>query len=290
MTPRRKTTKRKRKHVTAHRRALADPIVAKLIAGLRKRWKAMDGIERGDRLRELAALGCSTRGLGKKLRQSATTIRRHMELATLPTKDRDAVKAGASAKKILADKAILDRQRRRKRRITDDRKTGVLSDEVADIILEFCRGGEYPLRAPILEAEFATFINSVALLLFEFEARGQRGIKATKRMGIVGLFEQTQPPVFEETFWMESQAEWLANIVLAKGPECPIRTTALDKAVRRAVELKVKARDERTPLEAFHDQAIRKDIRYAELYASLRPGYYPGGVHSMRKQGSKPVS
>lgn len=203
--------------MTAHRRALADPNVAKFIACLRKCWKVSDGVERGDRLRELAAFGCSTRGLGKKLRQSATTIRRQMELATLPIKDRDAVKAGASAKKILADKAILDRQWRRERRITDDRKTAALSDEVAGIILEFRRGGEYPLRAPILEAEFTDFIKSVALLILEFEARGRRGIKATKRMGIVGLFEQTEPPVSKETFWMEYQAEWLANIIARSG-------------------------------------------------------------------------
>ncbi len=288
MTPPRKAPKRTRKHVTAHRRALKDPHVVKLIAGLRKRWKLIDGIERGDRLRALAALGCSTRGLGKKLRQSATTIRRHLDLAALPTKSRQAVKAGASAKMILAKKADLDRQRRIRQRIVEDQKTGALSDEVADIILEFCRGEGDPSRTPILESEIADFMQSVAFCLGDCEARWQCGIKATKRMGIVGLFERTKPPVAAEN-WMEYQTEWLANIVLAKAPELQIRMAALYKAVRRAVELKV-ATDQRTPLEAFHEQAVRKFIRHAELYTSLRPQYYPGGVYRMRKQGSKPVS
>jgi hypothetical protein len=32
-------------------------------------------------------------------------------------------------------------------------------------------------------------------------------------MAIVGLFEQTQPPVSEETFWMGAQAKWLADLI-----------------------------------------------------------------------------
>lgn len=285
MTPRRGTAKRKRKRLTAHRRAIADPNIAKLVAGLRKRWKAIDGIERGDCLRELAVLGCSTRGLGKKLRQSATTIRRHMELAGLPIAQRRAVKAGASAKKILSDKAILDRQRRRKKRIDDDRKTGALSDEVADIILEFCRGGEDPPRASISRADFKVFINSVALLLFQFEARGQRSIKTSRKMGVVGLFEQTRSPVSEETFWLGAQAEWLAHIVWANAQERPIWESSLIKAERRVAELDGKGT--RTPLEVFSDnRARRADIGNGP---GIRP-HFPGGAYRMTRQGRGPVS
>jgi hypothetical protein len=283
-SPRRNGAKRTRKNVTGHRRALADPDVAKLIAGLRKRWKAIDGIERGDHLRELTNLGCSRRGLGKGLRQSATTIRRHIELAALPIAQRRAVEAGASAKKILADKAILDRQRRRKKRIDDNRKTGALSDEVADIILEFCRaGGNLPLT-PILEAEITEFMSGVAINLSRLEVGGQPGIKATKRLGIAGLFEQAQPPANADTFWMDYQAEWLANIVLAKAPEHPIWEDALEKAKRRACELK--AKDERTPSQAYKDR-----LRHiAEIEAGPAPRPYRKGASSMRKQGLKPVS
>jgi IS30 family transposase len=117
---RRNTAKRTRKNVTRHRRAFTDPKVGKLVVSLRKRWSVLDGIERGDRLRALADRGCSTRGLGKKLRQSPTTIRRHLDLAAMPTKDRDAVKAGASAKKILANMADLKRRLRVRKRIAEE--------------------------------------------------------------------------------------------------------------------------------------------------------------------------
>lgn len=285
MTARRKTAKGTHKHVTAHRRALADPIVVKLIAGIRKRWKAKDGIERGDRLRELVALGCSARGLGKDLRLSATTIRRHIELATLPAKGRDAVKAGASAKKILASKAIDDRRRRRKQRIDGDRRSGLLSDEVAGIILEFCRAQGEPSRTAILEAEFTMFMNSVAYCLQDFGVHGQRGIKATKIMGIAGLFEQTQPRALAGTFWMDYQAEWLANIVLAKAPEPPIWERSLTKAQKRAAELNVE--DMRTPLEAYDDNEARlAEIRFGPNNRLV----YPGGASRMLRQGRKPIS
>jgi hypothetical protein len=61
---RKKAAKKKKlkshSHNTAHRRATANPKVRKKIEVLRKRWKSMSPVERGDRLSELAALKCST--------------------------------------------------------------------------------------------------------------------------------------------------------------------------------------------------------------------------------------
>ena len=48
---------------------------------------------------DLTALGCSTRGLGEELGQSATTVRRHIAIAKLPAAQREAVRNGKSAKK-----------------------------------------------------------------------------------------------------------------------------------------------------------------------------------------------
>src|ERR1035441_8572980 len=134
--------KNRRAHDTAHRRTMTDSSVRELVSKLLQGWGSMGPLERGERLCELSSLGCSTRGLETDLQQSATSIRRHMALAKLPEKDRKAIQAGASAKKILALKAIADRHKRRQQRVDEDRKTGALSDQLATTVLEFCRAGK----------------------------------------------------------------------------------------------------------------------------------------------------
>ena len=86
MKRRRERRKAIRRNVTAHVRAVADSTVAAMIKDLRQRWRSLDRVERGERLRKLTSLGCSTRGLERALRQSATSIRRHIDLANLPTR------------------------------------------------------------------------------------------------------------------------------------------------------------------------------------------------------------
>jgi hypothetical protein len=129
-------------HDTAHRRAMAKPKVPKLVDTLRRRWTTMSRVERRNRLLKLAALNCSTRGLGIELKQSATSIRRHMAIAQLPEADREAIETGSSAKKILAQKASVERMRHQHERIVEDRETGAPSDELATLTPEFCRAKE----------------------------------------------------------------------------------------------------------------------------------------------------
>jgi hypothetical protein len=98
-------TRRKRSdrgNLKVHRRTLADPRVQKLIRSLSRKWQKIDRVERGERLLDLAKLGCSTRGLGEALAQSATNIRRYMAFPALPEREREAIRSGSSAKQILA--------------------------------------------------------------------------------------------------------------------------------------------------------------------------------------------
>jgi hypothetical protein len=285
MTLRRKAGKRPRRNSTAHKRALKSQVVKVLIVHLRKSWKTMNGVARGDSLRVLVYHGCSARGLAKNFRQSPTTIRRQMELASLPVAQRRAVNAGASAKKILEAKAVSDRWRRAKERIDDDLRTGALSDELTDIVLDFCRGeaGLPPMR--MVPDDLPMFLGCVATHLSEFEVYGKRGIRATKSMGIDELFRQTRPPEDEDVFWMDHQSEWLANVILAKAPIRPIWESALMKAQKRAAELNVE--DTRTPLEAYTDNEARLvEVRFG---LKNRP-IYPGGASRMLRQGRKPIS
>ena len=124
---------------TAHRQIAKKPAIQRAIRKLSRDWKQLDPVERGDLLCALTSAGCSGRGLAEDLGQSPTNIRRHLTLANLPDAEREAVKAGKSAKRILELKAREDRRRRMQQRIDEDRRTGAISDQLADHIIEFCK-------------------------------------------------------------------------------------------------------------------------------------------------------
>jgi hypothetical protein len=58
-----------------------------------------------------------------------------MTIAALPETEREAIRNGASAKKILARKAGADRLRNMRERVALDMRTGELSERLADMIL-----------------------------------------------------------------------------------------------------------------------------------------------------------
>jgi hypothetical protein len=253
-------TRRKRRHTgagsydTASRRALANPHVTAAIKKLRTRWKRLDKIERGERLRELATQGCSTRGLGKKLRKAPTSIVRYIELAKLPLKARDAIKAGASAKKILALKALVNRKQRLQKRIDDDQKIGKLSDHSAGMILQFCRTTDGVPPTPLLASDMPLFLGNVRLHLTFLETSGHRSVRIPSRLGTVALFEVLCPEEKTEEFWVDHRARWLAIIIYSKTPERPIWERSLEKAAARAFELN----QPKTPEEVYEDGLVRR--------------------------------
>ena len=72
MTTQRQVAIKKSANQTKHQRAMANPKVQELVSNLARDWAAIDHLERDARLRELAAHGCSARGLGKVLGHSAS--------------------------------------------------------------------------------------------------------------------------------------------------------------------------------------------------------------------------
>lgn len=278
MTKSRKAVNKEKKsaHQTVHLRAMTDPKVAKMVVVLRRRWAGMGPVERGDRLRELVALGCSTRGLEKELQQSATSIRRHMALAELPDEDREAIGTGRSAKKILEQKASDERYRRQHERVIEDRRTGALSDEIADVILEVCRTKDWPRRAPVSRESARQLFSETVRALQEFEANGRGAVRVSKKLGLKKLLNKIKPSRGKEEFVMAHQAEWLANVVWAKAPERPIWESAIQKAEQRVNELTPK----KSPSQLFQERMRR----LAEISAStFRPPYK--GARSLERQG-----
>jgi hypothetical protein len=269
MTKRRRK-KKSRTNVTAHQHAMAKPAVASQIRDLCKGWNKTDKLERGNRLWDLTLCGCSRRGLAKALRQSPTSIRRHMELANLPPDARDLIIKGVSAKEILARKAHLDRRFRSQQRVARDRETGAISDEIADLIIEFCRAKdgvpEYAVRAVDLEL----LLCAVESHLSWFAARGHRVSPVAKRLGTKVLFKQTRPfPPPEKFVEEDHRAKWLAAVIWTRVQEQPIWETALKKAKSRKKELEL-PKPKRTPKEAYEEMAKH----YAELSRPPAPRRY----------------
>lgn len=277
MTKRGKVARRRSANETAHRRAMPTLKVREMIKALRLGWADMGRLVRGERLCELTSLGCSARGLEQELHQSATSIRRHIVLAGLPERDREEIKAGASAKKILDRKMNEDRETRRRQRIVEDGRTGALSDEVAGTILEFCQAKEGPHREPVYGERAHQLFRDTLWTLSVSDASGHRAAWASNTRGKARIFYRTRPPEAEETVWMSYLTEWLANVVWAMAPERQIWENALEKARSRVGELTPKPDP---PIVIM----LNTQQRRAELYvSSARPRYK--GASSLQRQG-----
>jgi hypothetical protein len=173
MTTQRQVAIKKSANKTKHQRAMANPKVQELAGNLARDWATMDDLKRGARLRELAAHGCSARGLEEVLKQSATSIRRHMAPEERPKTDRNEKEALASAQEAVNKRADAERDRCQRQRVIADEETGALSDEVATVILEFCRAGQGLPETPILPEE-------VPLLLSRAERYSSQPVVATQ--------------------------------------------------------------------------------------------------------------
>ncbi len=258
----RQSEKSRKPNRTVHQRAMESRKVAAAVRELHRIWDRIDPIERGDRLLDLAEQGCSRRGMGKAMRKSATNIRRHMTLAALPEEERAAVKAGSSAKKILAKKALADRRRKMRERIAADRRTGVFSNYLADIILEFCRTVNGVPETRIREYDMENFMRATRGAMLELESRGVKGTRFPMRFNLRKCFKLTRPPDKPDESWMgdpdsESwmghRAKWLAKLLLTEAAESPIRHRAIEMAERRSEELRIKV----TNMEAREQRRAR---------------------------------
>jgi len=150
-----KIASNKNRNETANRRAMSNTKVQILIGNLRRDWEAVDPPERGRRLRELAAFGCSIRGLQMEVPASPTSIRRLMKLSELPGKNRNAQTTRVAAKEVPEQKAGAECDRGQRRRIVEGQKTGAPGNEVALINPEFRPAEKRPQETPISKEEVA---------------------------------------------------------------------------------------------------------------------------------------
>ena len=228
---------------TAHRLIACLREVKSLIHMLRKDWKNLDVNERGSRLQDLVSRGCSFRGLEPDLDVSATTLRRHMKFLSTAEPKPAAVKTVVPDKKSMGRDAVRDRLRERLdlrdtiARPAVENPIRDLSDEVADIILDFCKNSVPEM--PIRDYDLSNLLEDVRRL-----TRGELGplppsMQLPRKISLTELYRITRPAETSEDMWLGHRAIWLAKIVIAKAPEFDIREAAMNKAENRAGELGV---------------------------------------------------
>jgi hypothetical protein len=263
MTTQGKVVSKKSVNQTKHQRAMANPKVQELVSNLARDWAAIDHLERDARLRELAAQGCSARGLGKVLGHSASSILREVAPEELPKTNRNVEEARASAQEALNQRTEAERDRCQRQRIIEEEKTGALSDEVAKVIRVFYRAGDGLPETPILPGFVPLLLSTAERYLSNFEASDRRPVRIPEDMDLKEIFRLARPDAREGDPWMEHQGKWLANVVWAKAPERRIWERALGKAVDRAGELTPprsqadRDRDRRQRLPTIADLPVR---------------------------------
>ncbi|MDR5729919.1 MAG: hypothetical protein RB191_21105 [Terriglobia bacterium] len=116
-----------------------------------------------------------------------------------------------------------------------EKPTMDLSDELADIILDFCKNAV--AGEPIRDYDLPVLLREVKKCL-----RGEMwltlaSIQLPGNISWPELYRITRPPASSGDYWLAYRAIWLATIVKAKAP-ASIRETAFRKAMQRAAELK----------------------------------------------------
>lgn len=239
-----------------HRKVASSPEVSPLIDDLRRDWGLCDTVQRGDRLRDLVRLGCSLRGLARDLDIPEPTLRRYVTLSLLPEADREALKAGGSAKKAMERKAIKDHASAGQQRLNEEKRSGAPSDKGTDIILDFCKNGVPD--EPIIDCDLPLLLEDVRRF-----TRGELGppppvIQLPKKISLPELYRITRPPKSPDEEWLGHRVIWLAKIMMAIAPEFDIRETAMNKAEKRAEELSIQPTREQEEQARDTRQQFRK--------------------------------
>jgi hypothetical protein len=226
---------------TPHQTIACSPEVKPLVLKLRQDWKNLGVDERVSRLQDIVSPGCSVRSLASDLDVPEATLRRHHKkfLSTAEPKPATVKTEVAHEKSVESDVAhdrlhetldlteTIDRPAM-KNPIRDQ------SDEVADIILDFCKNA-VPAD-PIRDSDLPLLLEEVKKCLGGDIRLSLAFIPLPKKLSLPNLYQVSRPPEFFGDTKLRSRARWLATIVRSVAPES-IRETAFAKATQRAAEL-----------------------------------------------------
>jgi hypothetical protein len=232
-------TGRKKTKTTRHARIKRSSSIKRRISELRSHWDVFDPVTRGERLRELIALGCSGRGLADDLCVSPTNIRFHLDLAEITPTEKQVLKAGGSAKQAFE---MLRRRREaeaRLARVRQEQKTAAISDQLATDIVAFCRAKpiwtqdlDDPNKKIVFGYDLTERFFAELNWAIEMQVRGAspKPHPAPLHIGFGTICKTVQPDQKGYDFWLSWLVDWLAMAIMAAAPEASIRDAALKKA------------------------------------------------------------
>ena len=258
---------------------MADPEVKRAAAQLRRAWPTMGHIERGDALRQLVASGCSTRGLAEVIGVAPTTVRRFLEIASLPSSLRQTVANGTSAKRVLQSRAAERRRGAVVERLTLEKESGKFSDELADVLVGFAKG-ESGGNLRMTRDEFPVFLTSVARAVLSPDACRTKPKRISKKLDLRAQLKAAKPRRAASDNPLEQRAEWLAHFIRARFPERAIWERAMAKALKREKEL--------APGHSLAETLRSRSWEPTFIQIPARPITRPAR-EVMKRQGRKPI-
>ena len=267
-----------RQNITAHRRAMADPALQRQLAQLRRRWPKLGYVERGDHLQRLTKAGGSTRGIAEAIDVSATTVRRFLEIASLPDRDRENVENGVSTKKVLTARANDRRRRNMLQHLAIEKKSGKFSDDLADILIAFAKGELGDFR--MTRDEFPLFLNASAREVKSLDSFNVKRERVSKRLVVKDQLKAVRPKHPKSDHPIEERAEWMARFIRARFPEPMIWERAMEKSAKREKEL--------VPVRTLADSVRAKSWGPRLINIPPRPVTRPAR-EVMQRQGRKPT-
>lgn len=104
---------------------------------LRTDWNALSSVQRGFRLKQLKAAGCTNRGLAVDLDCTEGLVRRDLKIAELPASQLRAIEAGANPAPFLKKAEDLTRTQVRDAEITNEQSKQIEIAEVVKAINDF---------------------------------------------------------------------------------------------------------------------------------------------------------
>ncbi len=219
---------------TAHQPIACSPEVKPLVLKLRQDWKNLDVDERVSRLQDIVSPGCSIRGLSRDLDVPEATLRRCLKFASTPEPKPAAVKTGVPDKKPMGIDIARDCAQEGMNEIVKEKPPRDLSDEVADIMLDFCKNAVH--GEPIRGSELVTFLVEVKKLVRSGGGPTLASLQMSPKISWPQRYRMTRPPDIFGKDRLRYRAKWLVNILESTAPES-IRETAFAKATQRAAEL-----------------------------------------------------
>jgi hypothetical protein len=151
--------------------------------------------------------------------------------------------------------------------VAEDARTGILSNQLADHILEFCK-----TTTGVHGSDLDTvvlFFNEVRNSLTRLDRDGVRAPKVKMSLPLKQRFRLSRPVPKDDEAVVAHRAIWLALFLKSEAPERLILDRAINKAQARRAELKVENRPMRGR-QLFNDAAQK----YAQLSASPPPRRY----------------